>query len=150
LSNPEHRRVTLDAGELSRFGRIARRKVTGGFRDFVHPRPPAQQPGMRKGLRLVNGAERHSSRGTDRAPPQPPAPGPRRPAGVILQDDRNFGGQLRKRQHLAREVEAVHMQDVGAELAQQASERLAGCGGCVAKRPKVIVHALAFQMLGMC
>ena len=70
---------------------------------------------------------------------------------MILQDDRHARTQFSQRQHLAREVEAMHVKNIWCEAVKQ---RAVGITVHIPrpnifKWQKVILHAVAVKLLNM-
>ena len=61
---------------------------------------------------------------------------------MILKDYWNAGREKRERHHVVRESEALHMQDLGCQLAQQLTKAIAA-----SEREKVIAHAVTCDCL---
>ena len=68
---------------------------------------------------------------------------------MILKDYWNAGREKRKRHHVVRESEALHMQDLGCQLAQQLTKAIGGVGrrSAASEREKVIAHAVTCECL---
>ena len=68
---------------------------------------------------------------------------------MVLQEDRNTRHGGSQRQNIVGEIETMHVQHIGGEIAQQLAEAIVRAVGRMpaAERQKVIVHAVAQQPL---
>jgi hypothetical protein len=66
---------------------------------------------------------------------------------MILKDYWNAGREKRERHHVVRESEALHMQDLGSQLAQQFTKAIGGVGrrSAASEREKVVAHAVTCE-----
>jgi hypothetical protein len=79
-----------------------------------------------------------------------PPPEPRRPVGVVLQEDRHAGCELVEPRNVRGKAETVHVEDVHLEVLHERAECAAARDGrSVVVRPhKVVVDAVAFEACG--
>ncbi|MCW0466400.1 hypothetical protein NB705_003473 [Xanthomonas sacchari] len=147
MADPQHAGRAMQPAVAARLVALAGSEAATGFGNGEQARGSGEQSGADETARQLQRGEGDAGGGGVPAPPLRPPPPARRTVGVVLQQDRQRRPPARQRRRLARELQAVHVHNVGLQLGQQRGDaaQMAPARG-LGMAHEVIVHAVALQL----